>query len=86
MPWVIGRKAEAIRIRKTRCKTIKWMAKVINPTGTKKFVPFLRGLIIAGRAKPSFIVSHRMPLSGASEAMRSSIIAAWVKVRPTPRY
>ena len=94
-------------------QTFKWIAKVINPTGTvgsvgvyfeedpvgvdsnaskgifemplgelwgkgvqlgmgqtpvKKFIPFLRDLIIAGKANPSFIVSHRIPLEEAPDA------------------
>lgn len=34
----------------------------------KKYNAYLRDLIIAGRANPSFIVSHRLPLSKAPEA------------------
>ena len=34
----------------------------------KRYNVYLRDLIIAGRAKPSFIVSHRLPLSRAVEA------------------
>jgi glutathione-independent formaldehyde dehydrogenase len=34
----------------------------------KKYNVFLREMIIAGKAKPSFIVSHRLPLSKAPEA------------------
>jgi glutathione-independent formaldehyde dehydrogenase len=34
----------------------------------KKYNVYLRDLIIAGRAKPSFIVSHRLPLAKAVEA------------------
>jgi glutathione-independent formaldehyde dehydrogenase len=34
----------------------------------KKYNVYLRDLIIAGRAKPSFIVSHRLPLARAVEA------------------
>ena len=34
----------------------------------KKYNLFLRDLIIAGRAKPSFIVSHRLPLEEAPDA------------------
>lgn len=34
----------------------------------KKYNVYLRDLIIMGRAKPSFIVSHRLPLSKAVEA------------------
>lgn len=34
----------------------------------KKYNAYLRDLIIAGRARPSFIVSHRLPLSQAPEA------------------
>ena len=34
----------------------------------KRYNAFLRDMIIHGRAKPSFIVSHRLPLSRAPEA------------------
>ena len=34
----------------------------------KKYNVYLRDLIIAGKAKPSFIVSHRLPLSEAPHA------------------
>lgn len=34
----------------------------------KRYNEYLRDIIIAGRAKPSFIVSHRLPLSKAVEA------------------
>ena len=34
----------------------------------KKYNVYLRDLIIAGKAKPSFIVSHRLPLAKAPEA------------------
>ncbi len=34
----------------------------------KKYNVLLRDLIIAGRAKPSFIVSHRLPLQDAPDA------------------
>jgi glutathione-independent formaldehyde dehydrogenase len=34
----------------------------------KKYNAYLRDLIIAGRAKPDFIVSHRLPLSEAPHA------------------
>ena len=34
----------------------------------KRYNKYLRDLIITGRAKPSFIVSHRLPLSKAPEA------------------
>ena len=34
----------------------------------KKYNVYLRDMIINGRAKPSFIISHRMPLSKAPEA------------------
>lgn len=34
----------------------------------KRYNEYLRDIIIAGRAKPSFIVSHRLPLSKAPEA------------------
>jgi glutathione-independent formaldehyde dehydrogenase len=37
-------------------------------TPVKKYNAYLRDLIIAGRAKPSFIVSHRLPLEQAPEA------------------
>jgi glutathione-independent formaldehyde dehydrogenase len=36
----------------------------------KQYNVYLRDLIIAGLAKPSFIVSHRLPLEGAPEAYR----------------
>jgi glutathione-independent formaldehyde dehydrogenase len=36
----------------------------------KRYNVFLRDLIIAGRAKPSFIVSHRLPLGEAPDAYR----------------
>lgn len=39
-------------------------------TPVKKYNLFLRDLIIAGRARPSFIVSHRLPLGDAPEAYR----------------
>ncbi len=34
----------------------------------KRYNAYLRDLIVAGRAKPSFVVSHEVPLSGASVA------------------
>jgi glutathione-independent formaldehyde dehydrogenase len=34
----------------------------------KRYDVYLRNLIMSGRAKPSFIVSHRIPLSKAPEA------------------
>ena len=34
----------------------------------KRYNEYLRDMIIAGRAKPSFIISHRLPLSKAPEA------------------
>ncbi len=34
----------------------------------KKYNVYLRDLIVAGKAKPSFIVSHRLPLGKAQEA------------------
>jgi glutathione-independent formaldehyde dehydrogenase len=40
----------------------------LGQTPVKKYSLFLRDLIIAGRAKPSFIVSQRIPLSKAPEA------------------
>lgn len=39
-------------------------------TPVKRYNVFLRDLIIAGRARPSFIVSHRLPLGDAPEAYR----------------
>lgn len=36
----------------------------------KRYNAYLRDLIIAGRAKPSFIVSHRVPIDEAPEAYR----------------
>lgn len=39
-------------------------------TPVKRYNLFLRDLIIAGRARPSFIVSHRLPLTAAPEAYR----------------
>lgn len=40
----------------------------MGQTPVKKYNMFLRDLIIGGRAKPSFIVSHHMPLEQAPEA------------------
>lgn len=37
-------------------------------TNVKQYNVYLRDLIISGRAKPSFVVSHRVPLSQAPEA------------------
>jgi glutathione-independent formaldehyde dehydrogenase len=37
-------------------------------TNVKRYNRFLRDLIIAGRAKPSFVVSHELPLDQAPEA------------------
>ncbi|MDB4956727.1 MAG: Alcohol dehydrogenase GroES domain protein [Myxococcales bacterium] len=37
-------------------------------TPVKRFNRFLRDLIIAGRARPSFIISHRLPLAEAPDA------------------
>jgi glutathione-independent formaldehyde dehydrogenase len=34
----------------------------------KQYNAFLRDLIVSGRAKPSFVVSHRLPLTAAPEA------------------
>jgi glutathione-independent formaldehyde dehydrogenase len=107
------RAARRIRIKRTRCRTIRQIAEIVNPTGSvgligvyfdedpggvdkhakkgeflfplgkfwnngitigqgqapvKKYNVYLRNLIIAGKAKPSFIVSHRLPLSKAVEA------------------
>ena len=36
----------------------------------KRYNAYLRDLIIAGKAKPSFIVSHRLPLSAAPDAYK----------------
>jgi glutathione-independent formaldehyde dehydrogenase len=40
----------------------------MGQTPVKKYATYLRDMIIAGRAKPSFIVSHRLPLAAAPEA------------------
>jgi glutathione-independent formaldehyde dehydrogenase len=40
----------------------------VGQAPVKRYNQFLRDLIIEGRAKPSFIVSHRLPLSQAPEA------------------
>ncbi len=37
----------------------------------KRYNEYLRDLIIAGKARPSFIVSHRLPLDAAPEAYRN---------------
>jgi glutathione-independent formaldehyde dehydrogenase len=37
----------------------------------KRYNEYLRDLIIAGKAKPSFIVSHRLPLEAAPEAYKN---------------
>lgn len=34
----------------------------------KQYNVYLRDMILSGRARPSFIVSHRLPLSKAPEA------------------
>jgi glutathione-independent formaldehyde dehydrogenase len=39
-------------------------------TPVKRYNTYLRDLIVAGRAKPSFIVSHRLPLEAAPDAYR----------------
>jgi glutathione-independent formaldehyde dehydrogenase len=39
-------------------------------TPVKKYNTYLRDLIISGRAKPSFIVSHRLPLEAGPDAYR----------------
>ena len=39
-------------------------------TPVKKYNAYLRDLIVAGRAKPSRIVSHRLPIEKAPEAYR----------------
>jgi len=36
----------------------------------KRYMAHLRDLIIAGRVKPSIVVSHRLPLSDAPDAFR----------------
>ena len=36
----------------------------------KRYNAYLRDLIISGRAKPSFIVSHRLTLDDAPDAYR----------------
>ncbi len=36
----------------------------------KRYNEYLRDLIIAGKAKPSFIVSHRLPLNAAPDAYK----------------
>ncbi len=36
----------------------------------KRYNEYLRDLIVMGRAKPSFIVSHRLPLDGAPDAYK----------------
>jgi glutathione-independent formaldehyde dehydrogenase len=40
----------------------------MGQTPVKRYNRYLRDMIIAGRAKPSFIVSHRLPLSQAPDA------------------
>jgi glutathione-independent formaldehyde dehydrogenase len=37
-------------------------------TNVKRYILHLRDLIIEGRAKPSFVVSHELPLERAPEA------------------
>jgi len=37
----------------------------------KNYNEFLRDMIIAGRAKPSQIISHRLPLESAPDAYRA---------------
>lgn len=39
-------------------------------TPVKQYSDYLRNLFITGRAKPSFIVSHSIPLSKAPEAYK----------------
>jgi len=36
----------------------------------KRYNEYLRDVIIAGKAKPSFIVSHRLPLDAAPDAYK----------------
>jgi len=56
----------------------------------KKYNVYLRDLIIAGKAKPSFIVSHRLPLSAAPEAYQHFVMRgvddgkSWTKVLLKP--
>ncbi|MBX6342484.1 MAG: hypothetical protein IRY97_08500 [Thermomicrobiaceae bacterium] len=40
----------------------------MGQTPVKRYDEFLRDLIIAGKAKPSFIVSQRLPLEAAPDA------------------
>jgi glutathione-independent formaldehyde dehydrogenase len=42
----------------------------LGQTPVKRYNFFLRDLIIAGKAKPSFIVSHRLPLQAAPDAYK----------------
>jgi glutathione-independent formaldehyde dehydrogenase len=42
----------------------------MGQTPVKQYNLHLRDLIIAGKAKPSFIVSHRLPLSSAPDAYK----------------
>ena len=37
----------------------------------KRYNEYLRDLIVAGKAKPSFIVSHRLPLEAAPDAYKN---------------
>jgi glutathione-independent formaldehyde dehydrogenase len=46
----------------------KGVAIGMGQTPVKKFAPYLRDLILSGRAHPSFIVSHRIPLRDAPMA------------------
>ena len=42
-----------------------------NPTGqcnVKRYNAYLRDMIMAGKAKPSFVVSHEVPLDDAADA------------------
>ncbi|MEN6465862.1 MAG: glutathione-independent formaldehyde dehydrogenase [Syntrophaceae bacterium] len=48
----------------------KGIAIGMGQTPVKQFNIYLRDLIMAGKAKPSFIVSHRLPLSAAPDAYR----------------
>ena len=43
-------------------------ASIIGQCNVKQYNAYLRDLIIAGRAKPSFVVSHQVPLDQAPEA------------------
>jgi glutathione-independent formaldehyde dehydrogenase len=48
----------------------KGLAIACGQTPVKRYNTFLRDLIISGRARPSIIVSHRLPLEEAPDAYR----------------